>query len=202
MTPMRRVLGELKRRGIQLRDLQALEIFGASGESHVLDYASKVSRLSVWEINPSYLEALKKRFPKAEVCITDSYAEVKRNCRRYNLIIIDNPLSIGGGHCEHFDLFPDVFRLATDSAILVLNVIPEITNEVLREYPYVFNADQLAQRRSFYKTMCPEKVPFHEMTKAYEHLITANRFVLEWHFFEKRNFVFYLVMKINKLVAN
>ncbi len=56
-TPMSRVLGELRNRGIRVGQLQALEIFGASGESHVIDYASKVARLSIWEINPQYHDA-------------------------------------------------------------------------------------------------------------------------------------------------
>lgn len=201
LTPMKRVLGELKRRGVALRDLQAVEIFGASGESHVMDYASKVSCLSVWEINPRYRESLRRRFPNAEVRITDSYAEVKRTANRYSFILIDNPLSIDGGRCEHFDLFPGIFRIAADPAILVLNVIPEITSAALREYPYLFNTDQLERRRSFYGTACPEKMSLAEAATAYEKMIAANGFKLQWHFFEKRNFVYYLVLKINRLSA-
>jgi hypothetical protein len=201
LTPMKRVLGEVKRRGVRLKDLHAVEMFGASGESHVVDYASKVSSLSVWEINPRYRESLRQRFPNAEVKITDSYAEVKRTANRYSFIVIDNSLSIEGGRCEHFDLFPDIFRIAADPAILVLNVIPEITSAALRHYPYLFNADQLARRRSFYGTACPENISLHDLVMAYERVVTANGFKLQWHFFEKRNFVYYLVLKINRLSA-
>ncbi len=197
LTPMKRVLGELKRRGVSLRDLQAVEIFGASGESHVLDYASEISSLSVWEINPRYRESLRRRFPNAEVRITDSYAEIQKTTDRYGFIVIDNSLSIEAGRCEHFDLFPDIFRIAADPAILVLNVIPEITSAVLKEYPYLFNSEQLARRRSFYGTVQPEKISLAEAATAYEKMAGVNGFKLQWHFFERRNFVYYLVLKLS-----
>ncbi len=199
LTPMKRVLGEIKRRGVRLSDLQAVEIFGASGESHVMDYASEVSSLSVWEINPRYRESLRRRFPNAEVRITDSYAEVQKTADHYGFIVIDNSLSIEGGRCEHFDLFPDAFRIAADSAILVLNVIPEITSAALKEYRYLFNTAQLARRRFFYATAQPEKISLAEVATAYEKMAGANGFELQWHFFEKRNFVYYLVLKVNRL---
>ncbi len=143
-----------------------------------------------------------RRFPKAQIKITDSYEEVRETAERYSFILIDNPLSLHGSHCEHFDLFPDVFRIATDAAIVVVNVIPEITAADREFYPYVFNPEQLGRRRSFYRTRRPESISLTDIAAAYERLASLNGFGLEWHFFEKRNFVFYMVLKLVKRETN
>lgn len=198
LTPMQQVLSELKKRKVRLKDLHALEVFGYHGEWHTMDYASQVSTLEVWDIEQECEDALKRNLPMAEVKITDIYKEIKNTSRKYNLIVIDNPMSIYDDHCEHFDLFPDIFRIVMDSTILILNVIPEIDDAALKKYSYLFNEVQLARRKSFYKTNHPEKVSFDEMIKAYKNLIETNSFNLEYYFFQKRNFIYYLVLKIDR----
>jgi hypothetical protein len=150
----------------------------------------------------------------ARVKITDSFKEIKHTSARYNFIVVDNSLGIyrddpvPGGvvttHCEHFDLFPDIFRVAMDSSILILNVIPELNDAARRKYPYLFNDTQLAQRHDFYATESPEKVPFDRMIQEYRQFITANGFSLESFFFQKRGgtgIVYYLVLKIVRPTA-
>ena len=200
LTPMKRVLNELTKRGVSVGDLVALEIFGCSGEGHVKDYASLVSSLEVWEIDPQFENTLRRHFPNATVNITDSYQEIKRTSKKYDLIIVDNGTSTRpGGYCEHFDLFPDIFRIAGDSCILVLNVIPEIDQKDTKGYPYLFNDEQLARRRIFYKTDRPEKVTFAQMLDTYRDLCRTYSFSLDWHFFERRNFIYYLVLRLSKI---
>ena len=202
LTRMGRILTELMKRGINTKQLQALELFANSGESHVKDYAPWVSTLEMWEIDPAYEKMLKQSFPLAKVKITDSYEEIKSTHKKYDLIIVDNGTSIYGGHCEHFDLFPDIFRVAADSSILILNVIPEADHAALKEFPYLFHQAQLVKRQDFYKTTHPEKISVDEMLKVYKELIDRNGFGLEWHFLQKRSFVYYLVLKIRKLEFN
>jgi hypothetical protein len=50
LTPMGRVLRELKRMGTNPKTLQALELFASSGDGHIKDYAPWVSTLELWEI--------------------------------------------------------------------------------------------------------------------------------------------------------
>ena len=202
LTRMGRILTELMKRGINTKQLQALELFANSGESHVKDYAPWVSTLEMWEIDPAYEKMLRRSFPLAKVKITDSYEEIKSTHKKYDLIIVDNGTSIYGGHCEHFDLFPDIFRIAADSSILILNVIPEADHAALKEFPYLFHQAQLIKRQDFYKTTHPEKISVDEMLKVYKELIDRNGFGLEWHFLQKRSFVYYLVLKIRKLEFN
>jgi len=199
LSPIQQVFRELKRRNVRLKDLHALEIFGGFGDFHTKDYASQVSTLDVWEIEQKYGRALKRNLPKAEVKITNSYEEIKNTPRKYNLIVVDNPMSNLGDYCEHFDLFPDIFRVAMEQTVLILDVIPEINDATLKKYPYMFNKLQLKCRKSFYKTNHPEKVSFDEMVEVYKNFIITNGFNLEWYFFKKRSFVYYLVLYIKKL---
>src|SRR6266508_2866022 len=190
LTPMKKVLRELKKRGFSQKALNALEVFGNSGDSHLKDYASLVSTLEVWEIDQRYEKILRRNFPRAEVKITDSYKEIKTTSKKYNFIVIDNGTSTSsmsyGRRCEHFDLFPDIFRIAMDSSVFILNVIPEVDSVSLKAYPYLFNDAQLLYRKNFYKTNHPEKITLEEMVEAYRKILTVNNFNLEWYFFQKR----------------
>jgi hypothetical protein len=190
------VFNELEKRGVNIKSLNALEVFGSSGDFHTKDYAKKIHSLEVWEIDPKYEDLLKKNLPNARIKITDSYKEIKRCKEGYDMIVIDNPWSTFGEHCEHFDLFPYVFRIAADSSILITNVIPKISAEIIREYPYLFNKEQLEYRKAFFKTTQPDNVSFDKMIEVYDEIIKGNNFNLQWYFFQKRSFFYYLVLKI------
>jgi hypothetical protein len=196
LTPMGRILREIGKRGVDASQLRVLEVFANSGDSHVKDYASRVSALEMWEIEPRYETMLKRNFPSAQVKIVDSYEEIKKTPNKYELIVVDNGTSICDNHCEHFDLFPEIFRIAANSSILILNVIPEADHTVLKEIPYLFHEAQLVRRQEFYKTGNPKKISIDGMLKVYTELIGENGFVLEWHLVLKRSFVYYLVLKI------
>lgn len=198
---MRNILAQLQHRGVRLEEYRALEIFGGTGNFHTKDYADKVANLEIWEIDPKCLGYLRKNFPKAQIRITDSYREIRKVSRKYDLIIVDNPMSTYGGHCEHFDLFPDIFRAATDSFILILNVIPRMNSFARMNYPYLFNPMQLACRKMFYITEKPENLSLKEIMVAYKGLVEASGLHLDWFFFERRSLLFpvyYLVMKIER----
>lgn len=200
LTPMGKVLNELEKKGIKLKNLKALEVYGRCGDWHTIDYAPLVSSLEVWEVNPQYEKALSKNLPRAKVKITDSYKQIKKTKDKYNLIVVDNPESIHGNHCEHFDLFSDIFRISMNPTILILNVIPKIKGYSLKKYPELFNKKQLACRKSFYKTNHPENISFRKMIEVYKKFITTNGYILNWwQFFHKRSFVYYLVLKIERV---
>jgi len=198
--PIEKVFRELRKRDVNPGDLHALEVFGREGDWQTQYYARDVSTLDVWEINPEYETALRQNLPDAELKITDSYEEMRNTSRRYNLIVVDNQFSFSGEHCEHFDFFPDIFRICMDLTILVLRVILEVDDSFLRAYPYVFNDRQLAQRGSFYKTNHPEKLSFGEMIGVYKDLALANGFVVGWYFFQpqERFGCYWLTLKIKR----
>ena len=114
----------------------------------------------------------------------------------------EDSTSPDGRYCEHFDCFPDIFSIARDGCILILNVIPEITQHDLSAYPYLFNPKQLARRRSFYHTTHPWQLDLEEMMKVYRNKAAASGFDVEWYFFQKRTHVYYAVLKLSRTDAD
>jgi hypothetical protein len=200
LSPMQQVMRELERRGVRLRSLDALELFAHSGFLHSRDYHPHVARLEAWEIDPHQEAALRRNLPGAEVKITDSYEEIKKTHRKYNLILLDAPDSVYGEHdqyCEHFLMLPEVFRAAADSTVLILNVVPGYPNGTPR--PSQFTTKHLDYRRQFYGTDHPACVPIADMIPRYRREIESHGFELEWHFSlprTRKGRVHYLVLKI------
>lgn len=199
LSPTQQVFRELRRRSVNPDKLAALEVFGGSGYMHTKDYASQVACLDVWEIDARNEQVLKRAFPRAEVKVTDSYEEMKRARKTYDLIVIDNPESLHGDHYEHFDLFPAVLRLATDSTIIILSVRPGV-GPTSKDRWDVFDEAHRARRRAFYRTDHPDKVSLKEMVAVYQDFANASGFRLQWHFSRQRTRsgrVHYLVLKIS-----
>lgn len=198
---MQGVLRELARRNIDPRNLHAIELFGGMGKFHTLDYAHRVESMEIWEIDPKLGKPLQSNLPTAKIRITDTYTELKNASKRYDLVVCDNPMSLYGSndrHCEHFDLFPDIFSILADQAILILNVIPAIDNRASRRFPYLFNEHQLAARARFYNTDHPENISLDSMAAVYTHRAAEHGYAMHWHFTRRRHFVHYLVMRVSR----
>lgn len=199
--PIEMIISNLENRNIDLSTLNALEVFGKDGEWHTLDYAYKVKSLEMWEIDENLKSNLHKNFPFATIKIVDSFEEVKRCKKKFNFIVIDNPMSTYSNYCEHFELFPDIFNLSDENAIFIVNVIPEADDIARIEYPYLFNDIQLQKRSEFYNTISPEKVDFEEIEDTYKRLAWNQGMEIQWSFFQKRNFVYYYVFSAKRLLS-
>ena len=66
------VFSTLEKSGIKLNELHVLEMFGRDGTAHVIEYAKKIKKLEVWEIDDKWEGDLKKNLPDAEIKIHDS----------------------------------------------------------------------------------------------------------------------------------
>lgn len=207
LSPIQQVCQELRRRGVRLHEAHALEVFGFTGELHTMDYAPYVSALEIWEIDAACAAPLRRNLPQARVMIVDTYEEITRTTERFDVIVVDNPEHVYGPYCEHFELFPLLFRVAKDAAVIILNVIPRLDDEVRKEWPYLFVehdiATHLERRRAFYRTATPERVSYDEMAAAYGDLARAHGFDLEWSLARRRgsrrDFVYYLALKVRKV---
>jgi hypothetical protein len=198
---MQRVLRELDRRGLCLHEMQALEVFAHCGFLHSKDYHRRVASLEAWELDPQQEADLRRNLPGAEVKITDSFAEIRKTTRNYDLIIVDAPENIFGDRgqfCEHFEMLPEVFHVVTDSAVVILNALVgyPADNRARRR----FTTEQLDRRRRFYGTDHPEMLRVTEMAPVYWRLLNAHGFELEWYFtvprtLDKRLHYFVLKMK-------
>jgi hypothetical protein len=207
MLPAQRVVRALRRRDVDLETMRALEVFGFTGERFTKHYAPLVASLEVWEKHAPYEAGLRRNLPGAEIKITDSFAEVARCERTYDLIVVDNPI----GELEHFDLFPHLFRLASQDAVLVLLVTPEADARTRAHYNGVMGRNQLERRREFYATDEPEHIPLERMVQRYGQLAGECGFALRWAFSVQRSELFgvvprplslhYLVVSITRVKA-
>ncbi len=200
LSPTQQLFRQLRRRGVQLEDLTALEVFGGTGRLHTKDYARQVRRLEIWEIDPTNVDKLRQAFPGAETKCTDSYEEMGRTAKKYELIVVDNPEGAHGQHYEHYDMFPAILSLAADSAVVIIDVRPGHGSDSQDPWD-TFDEVHLARRRGFYRTDHPERIAFDEMMRVYEDLIRVSGFELEWSFFHQRTLsgrVHYLVLKVRR----
>lgn len=195
LSPMHKILKRIKQQGLDPKTLNALEVFGSDGQNHTKDVASIVANLEIWEIEPKHEGSLKRDFPKAEIKITDSYTEIKQTSRKYGLVIVDNT-SIAFNHYEHFDLFPDIFRVLTNPAVLILNVMLEVPQN---------NPDRLRQRQIFYNATDPKDISLAEIEQTYRALAAQHGWLVDRIFFERRwtlyqrqDIVYYTVLKLAK----
>jgi hypothetical protein len=178
LLPIQQALEGIQQRGVDLRRLRALEVFGASGERLTLHYASRVESLSIWELDSAYEDGLRRRFPAADVRITNSYEEVLRTDERYDFVVVDNAV----GPEEHFPLFPGVFRVLSDDAILMVLVIPHANRHTRRRYPNVMSSPHLERRAAFYDTDTPEDIPLDRLVAHYGELAEAAGLSTRWRF--------------------
>jgi hypothetical protein len=190
------VFRELRRRGVPTETMSAVEIFAGTGFRHTIDYLPFVGSLEAWEVNPSHEAELNRHLPGATVRITDSFAELARTTERFGIIVVDNTITtFGRDYVEHFDLFPGLFRIASDPCVLVLNVCPGVP-EALRT-----DALRMSRRAAFYATDQPQDVAIDRMVEGYASLMRANGFRLDWHFARQRAYregIHYLVMRMTR----
>lgn len=197
-TPMLRVMSSLKKRNYDSGKMDFVEVFGGTGDLHLRDYVNAARSINVWEISAETAEQLKKNVPQCSVKIVDSFEEVLHHDHRYDGVVIDNPMSTYGKWCEHFGLFPAVFNLAAQNAVMVLNVIPRVNKKYRTKYPYLFNDKQLESRSLFYSTDRPEEVPFEKMIETYSSHAKSKGYVIDWWFAEPRTYcLYYLVLGIH-----
>lgn len=181
MIPIIKEMEEIKKRGVPLDRMRALEMFGGYGNQITKDYEPYFKELEIWEIDPGCEPSLRKNFPKAKIKIGDSYAMLKESDSKVDFVIADTALSDNPN--EHFKLFPDLFRVLNNSAIVILNTVPEIHSKALSKV-------QSDNRKSFYKTDNPLNIPMEKMIEKYTELCSDNSFRIKWWFINDRYFLY------------
>lgn len=182
LSPMRRMIREIETHGINLGTLDAVELFAGRGEMQTIDFIGRVRSLEVWELDPKCRPSLERNLPGAAIKIVDTYAEIDRTQSRFNLVLIDNSTFIHGGHCEHFDLLPAVYRLLRDRGMVIFAVIPQIDDAAVRHFSNLTNPEHLQKRREFYGVDDPREVPISVMERTYDHHAESAGFRVDWTF--------------------
>lgn len=191
---------DIESRDINLKDMDALEVFGGSGKSVDVYILDKVKSLEVWEIEQSREVELKSNLPGAEIKIVDSFKQIKKTKNKYDVIIMDNPMAMFGSHCEHFDMYIDIFNVVKDESIIILDIIPKLEG-IPSRFESLKDEMHLLCRKLFYRTENSLNIPIDDIISAYENIINKNGYTLEWSFIEERSkdFIYYLVLKIKKI---
>jgi hypothetical protein len=198
---MCRLLGELERQGVQVSRMRALEAYARAGDWYALDYAHRVASLDAWEIDPQFEQALRRNLPRATVKITDSYREIETTDKQFDFVVLDAPIQPFGEHCEHFDMFPAVFRVLPESAVLVVNIVSQVDCTIRCRYPALFNERHLRRRAEFYETDHPAALTIGEIVGTYRRLLAKHGFELPWHAVQERSFFSYLAMQTQRVEA-
>ena len=165
------LLEKLQNYGIKLNRLNALEVFGRSGEWHTDAYANRVKSVEIWEIDEKWENNLKKKFPDAKIKIIDSIEFVNRNknLQKFDFVVIDNPQNVYGikdsdlnsGYCEHFNIINKIDRLIGTEGIIVFNV---------NQKPYNYEKWPMWKKRreKFYNTENTEDMDLEYLIGFYE----------------------------------
>jgi hypothetical protein len=200
LSPTQDVFRELRRRGVPTGDVAAVEVFAGNGFCHTLDYLASVKSLEAWELSPAHEADLRHNLPGATIRITDSFEEINRTVRRFGIVVVDNTITtFGPGYVEHFDLFPDLFRIAENPCVLLLNVCPKVP-AALRD-----DTRRMSRRAAFYGTPRPHDVPIDRMVQTYATLMFDHGFLIDWSFARRRAYrtgIYYLVMRMSRPAAS
>jgi hypothetical protein len=165
--------------------MDTLEMFSGTGCLYAVDYAPYVKSVEAWEIDSRLASILRQNVPRATVRTVDSFVELGVTNNKYDFVLIDPPYEVFNGHCEHFDLFPELFRLLKNSAILVLSNVRLQIVQLDR-----YSNEHLERRRIFYGVDDPKSIALEQMLKAYRNLSSANGFEIKWSFLMDRIFMY------------
>ena len=136
---MKRIVEKLPLYGVELSQMDALELFGGDGSWQTYIYADKVKTLEAWEFDDQRAKEFAKNFPEADIKIGDSL-EIKAD-KKFDLVVIDNPQNVyGHNYCEHFEALKNLKELM-DKGVVIFNVNKE---------PFGDNPDWYFRRMLYY----------------------------------------------------
>ena len=206
LSPTQALFRELRRRQVPLRRMDAVELFGADGARHTIDYRDQVRSLEIWELDEKYRPGLGLNFPKATIRITDSYRELEKTKAKFDLIVADTPGLIYGANHEYFEHFNllsgSLLKIAKDSSVLILNAIPDPSIHLPAPEKSPHYPAYLQKRSAFYRTSAAAPIAIEQMIPAYRRIVAEQGFRLDWHVSVRRTSrtgMYYLALKIDRL---
>ncbi|MFN8255475.1 MAG: hypothetical protein U0W24_07290 [Bacteroidales bacterium] len=170
---MKQICRELLNKGIDLVNLDALEVFAREGDWQTFVYSGKVKSLTAWEINREFEAGLRRNLPKAKVEIVDSVEKLKNYINgKFGFIVIDNPQNTFGKnneYCEHFDILPNINNVIEKEALVIFNVNSEPFD--LENYPI-----WKKRREEFYKITDTSKLSLFFLMNFYRNYFDKEGF--------------------------
>lgn len=121
---MNEVINILKKENIELKKLNAIELFGGTGKTDSI-ISNHFKSFEIWEIDDEVKDELNKNIGNAKIVFCDSIKRLEstEKLSKFDFIILDNPMSVfGERNCEHFDIIKNIGKLIDDEAIIVFLV--------------------------------------------------------------------------------
>ncbi|MDC0527066.1 hypothetical protein OAO35_03875, partial [Euryarchaeota archaeon] len=110
-----------------LSQCETLDVFAREGDWQSYELVTKVKSIEAWEIEPKFIENLKKNLPNAKVFCRDSIKFINTSeYTKFDLLIIDNGLNCYGQnkeYCEHFDFIHNIGNVLKDKSFVIFNVV-------------------------------------------------------------------------------
>lgn len=199
-SPIECLLKRIKDKEENIEDMHCLSVFGGKGcinEKFLQEY---VGKLETWEICKEFEEELRNNVPKADVKIVDSFEQLNKTLQKYDMVFMDNPMSIYEDHCENFDMFMEHFKVLKEESIIVMDIITRLDN-IPKEFNYIRNDMHLLCRKLFFRTTNPENISIDIIKKTYQSIIEREGFKVQWDLVEERtdDFIYYLAFKVKKI---
>jgi hypothetical protein len=126
-TPILEVFERIRVRAPFVRP-KVIELFCGNGKGPAREYAPLCESLEGWEISNESAIDFKQNIPSATVKVCDIYAAISNyDGDRFDVVIVDNSF-LKAPMFEHFDLFPDIYRLMNPTCFVVFSVCPDPFN--------------------------------------------------------------------------
>jgi hypothetical protein len=194
---MTKICAKALAQGEPMSSYRALEFFAREGDWHTKSYAHLVRSLDAWELDPTYEHGLRENLPHANIRIGNSFSFAQESQYRnyFHWLVLDNPQSIYGEYCEHFEALELVHDLVAESGVLIFNV-----NK--KPFDYERHAAWQARREQYYG--CDANIlttPF--LLSFYQNKLEASGLSLRYIYEEPRNpeYLSYIVAGIaNKTI--
>lgn len=178
-----------------------LEAFANTGEHQAPAYYKYASYFEAWEIDEKHKSSLSKNLPNAVIKITNSMQEILVTDKKFDVIVLDAHMGMfGNGYCEHFNIFPNIFRVANDDVVVILNVMPYAEEKWRKKYETVFSEEHLKMRKEFYgDAFDVNNCTYDEMIAFYKNYFLSKNYQVTDYFFHQRHLLHYLVIKAHKI---
>ena len=179
---------------------KCLDLFGGTGAMVSKEVQKYAKSMDIWDIHPENEAKIKENCKGATVKICNSYEEILKTRKRFDLMLCDNPINTNE-KMEHFGIFEYILRVCKKKATIILDVIPKKNELSQKRCANNFNDLHNKNRLKFYMTGEPENISLEHMADVYEAIIEDNGFKLEsWKAVERKKgaYVYFMVLNISK----
>ena len=184
-----------------LSECKTLDIFAREGDWQSYELISKVKSIEAWDIEPEFIENLKKNLPNAKVHCRDSIQFINTtDYDKFDLLVIDNGLNCYGEnnkYCEHFDFIHNVGNVLKDKCFVIFNV-------VLKPFNYGKSPQWALRRNKFYNVEDASKLSRSFIEVFYKQLFksigfnTVNYYTTCREYHNEDDYLYYVGMELKK----